>query len=323
MGSRTRLAATLCEWVGPHVVRSIDLGTGWPSTLTIKTRSGWTTAHVYVGPIGLSQRGRDDMERRFQNPAKGRPIKDSAEVRLLLGLHELDAARLIVAMQADRRLDRPSRHSLFMPVHLLRSARAWGWAEHQSTSGERLVAFRPELLPAFVEMQILGTTLLESDIVRLVSAAGADDAEADASSLARALGAISDLLEESAFIDRVRKAYASTCSMCGLKAPFVSAAAILPLSAPRALRDVCNGIAACPNHAAAFDRCLIYVDAQTLEVRLHPEYHCDGADVLAGQSALHKTLRPKLWVPEERELQPRGELIAERYRSMREQYLWV
>jgi hypothetical protein len=41
-----------------------------------------------------------------------------------------------------------------MPLNLLRIAKQDGWAEHESESKERLVAFTPKLLPTYIEQLI-------------------------------------------------------------------------------------------------------------------------------------------------------------------------
>jgi hypothetical protein len=38
-----------------------------------------------------------------------------------------------------------------MPLNLLRVAKQEGWAEHESESKERLVAFAPKALPTYIE----------------------------------------------------------------------------------------------------------------------------------------------------------------------------
>ena len=101
---------------------------------------------VYVGVFGESHRGRDQVERRFQNPDKNRPLlPDENRLPVLLGLApgEDVAADVLVGYEAQRRLGRSTRYSLFAPIDLLEEAQGEGWKEHVTTSGERIIAFRP------------------------------------------------------------------------------------------------------------------------------------------------------------------------------------
>jgi hypothetical protein len=54
-------------------------------------------------------------------------------------------------MNAMRRIGRSTRQSLFVPLNTLRIAIQDGWAEHESASKERVIAFAPKLLRSYVE----------------------------------------------------------------------------------------------------------------------------------------------------------------------------
>lgn len=71
--SRRDLVDRLVVLAG-NVVTVVDPGDGWPSLVRIRLSDGDVLAAAHLGPIGLSHRDRDDVERRFQNPGKGRPM---------------------------------------------------------------------------------------------------------------------------------------------------------------------------------------------------------------------------------------------------------
>jgi hypothetical protein len=98
-------------------------------------------------------RERDEVERRFQNPGKDHPVRvPKGEIPILLGMEEIQGKRVLVGMDAYKRVGRVTRQSLFMPLQLLESGIAQGWAEHVNTSDERIIAFVPSLLPLFVDV---------------------------------------------------------------------------------------------------------------------------------------------------------------------------
>src|SRR5215203_734614 len=86
-----------------------DARDGWPGVLLVRGDPSLRVA-VHFGPVGLSHRQRDDRERRFQNPGQNRPLSDAVgAVPLLVGLWEEGGARVLVAMDASRRMARKTR----------------------------------------------------------------------------------------------------------------------------------------------------------------------------------------------------------------------
>lgn len=140
--------AALC---GTDLLSLDNLGQGWPALATVALPDGNRSVLLHVGRVGLSHRGRDHVERRMQNPGKGKPVLAVGRtLPLLIGLWEEDGAAALVGMDARRHLGYATRKSLFVPLRTLQQAAADGWAEHSSTSGESVLAFRPERLPDFV-----------------------------------------------------------------------------------------------------------------------------------------------------------------------------
>jgi len=153
MVPRKALATQLPDWVGTDKLTLVDPGRGWPAYFDCKASSGTVRLVAYMGQIGLSHRGRDEIERRFQNPGKDHPILEPKrhEIPLMLGMFEIKKRRVLVGMDAYKRIGKLTRQSLFIPLKLMESAVKKGWDEHMSAADERLVAFVPQLLPLFVE----------------------------------------------------------------------------------------------------------------------------------------------------------------------------
>jgi hypothetical protein len=323
MASRKAIANELSEWVGADGIELVNPASGWPAHFRARTLSDWVSVDAYLGPIGHSQRGRQEIERRFQNPGKNRPITPTPDaVSVLIGLYESDGTRLLVGMDAERRIGRSTRQSLFMPLHLLRSGGAWGWAEHFSDSGERLIAFRPELLPIYIELKRSCVDAAAEDIEQLVVAAGANDAELGAEAVTRALDAAKRVVRRGLFSRRVKTAYGGHCAMCGLDSSLVDAAYIYPLTASGCEDEVWNGLALCRNHLAAFDSCMVHVDPKSGRIRLHPELMA-RARVVPGCRAFTGATFPVIETPRSKDLRPRAEMFEKRYRFLKPKYSWA
>src|SRR5262245_2694936 len=100
---------------------------------------------LWLGVIGRSHRGRDEVERRFQNPGTDRPIWiDSEALPLLLGLwHEDEIVSVptpvVVSVDPFRREGRRTRFSVFVGLDALLDASLGGWWEGENSDGERLL----------------------------------------------------------------------------------------------------------------------------------------------------------------------------------------
>ena len=71
---RSELFIELENIVGPESFRVVDSQTGWPGRGVVNCSVGEKNVTIHIGPIGLSQRNRDDVERRFQNPGQRKPL---------------------------------------------------------------------------------------------------------------------------------------------------------------------------------------------------------------------------------------------------------
>ena len=321
MSPRTRLLNKLVDLTNGGI-RVIDKRTGWPGAVEIVAAS--KTAHVslHVGLVGLSGRGRDHVERRYQNPANCDPvIALPGTMPMLLGLWTQKTTPVVVAHDALRRLGHGgARNSLFVGLAALQAAAANGWAEYVSDTGERIVAFRPELFPVYAEMFIRGV-LLEPDTMASVFLSADVDLNEPAS-VERARRATSALARSARFRVEIVAAYNGCCAMCGLGLGLVEGAHIYPASAPSSSDDVRNGLALCPNHHAAFDRYLLCLQPSTHRILLHPSFAVAAATLPAAAAFVSST-SPVLIAPRSARDGASDQMIEARNSYFEDAYSWV
>jgi hypothetical protein len=279
---------------------------------------------AHLGPIGPSHRKRDSVERRFQNPGQGKPVQSPPkEIPLLLGLSEEIADKpVIVGMETEKRIGKMTRQSLFMPLHLIKAAAATGWAEHFGETGERLIAFTPSLLPAYVELCNTGTSIPEREIQAVLEASGVDGPGASEESVQRGMRLAMRLIRDATFSKDVRDSYGGLCAMCGLNFSLVAGAHIYPVSAPGSVDKIWNGLALCHNHHSAFDRHQIWVDPATYAVVLHDDINRHAQRNPACQAFVETTLR-EIQMPAAPAYNPRPQMFKQRYAFFDSKYSWV
>ena len=162
--SRQQVVERIERLVGPPLSIT-DPADGWPALGSVRTVERTLPVALFVGLVHLSHRGRDQVERRFQNPGQDRPIQPPAErLPLLIGLWEGDdlhsaGSPVLVAGDPDRRVGRATRFSVFVELAALLVAASTGWAETTSSSGERIVCLRPPSLPVLAEARDLGVSV--------------------------------------------------------------------------------------------------------------------------------------------------------------------
>jgi hypothetical protein len=319
--SRRALIDRLIELTG-KVVTEIDPRDGWPGLIQIHLHDGNFPAAAHLGPIGLSHRDRDDVERRFQNPGKGRPMSSpKGYLPILLGIWEQGAQPVLVGMEAEARLGRSTRQSLFIPLWLLEQAAASGWSEHHSTSGELIIGFHPALLPAYIEARRGGVNI-ESKQVADISQASGFLADSEETAVERARRGISALVRRAKFGKDVVTAYADRCAMCGINFGLVEGAHIYPVQAPSAPDAIWNGLALCGNHHAAFDRHLVWIEPRTRAISVHPVIRSAADQDSTARNFVDVTL-PQLRSPGSHHDEPRADMFTKRYEYFENKYNWV
>ncbi len=321
MPRRALLVDRLIELTG-NVVTEVDPLNGWPGLVLIHLHDGDFPAAVHLGSIGLSHRDRDDVERRFQNPSKGRPMSaPEGYLPLLLGIWEQGPQPVLVGMEAEARLGKGTRQSLFIPLWLLEQAAASGWSEHHSTSGELIVGFHPALLPAYIETRRTGVHI-EPEQVADISEASGLLAAPEETAVDRARRGVSALVRRARFGKEVVTAYADRCAMCGINFGLVEGAHIYPVQAPNSPDTVWNGLALCGNHHAAFDRHLVWIEPRSRAVSVHPRILSAADQDSTARNFVAVTL-PQLQKPKSHNAEPRNDMFTKRYEYFEPEYDWA
>jgi putative restriction endonuclease len=223
---------------------------------------------IFSWGITPGGRGRPKDEYRVQaTRPDNMPFRDPGWRTLLLGWRQdLD---VFAAWDVRMHPNPGSSTSLQVPLSVLRRAAAEGFVAYpRLVSGETevVVAFKPEAAATYLEM------------AKLLPAAGASKKDIEASAKAasgepvpvaelpkgrerrRQIREIEEKVRDQRFRTRVVEAYHGRCAFCGLGGSLTEAAHIEGVG-EGGPDLVVNGVGACPNHHAAFDRGLITVGA--------------------------------------------------------------
>ena len=327
---RAELSERIAALVGDDVLRITDPGGGWPALGELAVEGYFVPVAMFVGEVGRSHRGRDDVERRFQNPGQNRPITAiPGRDLLLIGLWETDAIEdvhrpLLVSADPYHRVERATRFSVFASLAALQSALETGWSEDNSATGETIRCFAPPLLPVSYDAARAGAAPSTLAMEAAIEASGllvADEEEIPAAA-ERARRAGTTLVRDRLFSRAVVAAYEGRCAMCGLNAGLVEGAHIYPVSAPGSHDEIWNGLALCGNHHLAFDKHLVAVDVATSEVFLHPTLREKSSSSRAAEAFVSGTFA-RLAVPANPADAPKPQMFEMRYDYFADRYDWV
>ena len=124
-------------------------------------------------------------------------------------------------------------------------------------------------------------------------------------------------LHQQSFRVRVIQAYRKCCAICRLRhEELLDASHILPDGHPRGEPWVCNGLALCKLHHAAFDNNILGVRPDLIvEVRKDVLEESDGPMLQHGLQECHE--KRLLVLPVSRDLKPRPDFLEERYELFR------
>jgi len=285
---------------------------------------------MFVGSVGLSHRGRDAVERRFQNPGSNKPIEVlHGRDPLLLGLWDDDSLiprhrPLLVSADPVRRTGHLTRFSVFASVTALETALETGWEEDQSATDETIRCFVPSLLPLSYQADRFGVSPPPLAMQTAIEGSGLLNATpAEVAAVAqRARRAGSTLVRDARFSRRVIDAYDGKCAMCGLTVGLVQGAHIHPVSAPGSHDEPWNGLALCANHHVAFDKHLVAVRPHTLEIVIHETILDQTTGNPAVRSFVDGTFE-RLAHPRDPAARPAGEMFEKRYEHFADHYVWA
>jgi hypothetical protein len=298
-----------------------NAASGWPASVRVLTDDGEVPVALHIGPVGLSHRGRDAVERRFQNPGQNVPVSALPhQIPVLLGVWDQEGPTVFVALDGSSRLGNVTRVSIFEPLALLRSAALRGWDEGESSTGERLVAFTPSLLPVYIQLLRSGAHVAPEALALVAAAAGLLSTDSGAPERGRRTA--SALIRDAKFSGAVCDAYNRRCAMCGLNFSLVVGAHILPVAAAGSPDKVWNGLALCHNHHAAFDSHRIHVDSGSRRISMHPELLA-GVRISAACEQFVSGTFESLASPIDRADRPHPTMFQRRYEHFSNKYDWV
>lgn len=330
--TRSQLAVVIAELVDTPDFTIDDARDGWPAFATLLIGGQPTAVALFVGPVTRSQRNRDAVERRYQNPAAvqtpGKPITvPPGRLPLLVGLWDGDdivpvARPILAAADPWVREGNTTRYSIFTNLAAMQSGIQTGWTEHTTASGERMVFMTPELLPVYAMAIRDNVHLPESDVQIVVDASGFEIQPELQPVAERMRRAATRVVREARFARDVVTAYSNLCALCGLDLGLVQAAHIYPASAPESPDDVRNGVALCANHHLAFDRHLIHVGAESRAIQMHPTVLTQYESNSAARALVDMTAKT-LGEPSTKSARPVDEMFYQRYAYFDGSYAWA
>lgn len=221
---------------------------------------------IFSWRISHGGKGRPKDEYRVQTTRPGEmPFAGRGPGTLLLGWYEeLD----VFAAWDVRMHPRPKKSdSLQVRLPVLEAAASEGLVARTravSAGTEVVVVFRPEAMTTYLEMAELlpGTRASKKDVEATARAASGESvpvAELPKNAgRRRQIREIREKVRDQRFRTRVIDAYGGHCAFCGLGGGLAQAAHIAGVG-EGGPDLVVNGVGACPNHHAAFDRGLITV----------------------------------------------------------------
>lgn len=317
---RARLFKNVCDWVGP-VLEPVDPMEGWPGLARLVGPGGDKLVALHVSKIGPHSRA--PHEYRFQNPAdKGLPVASPhGAIPVLVGVTKLDDAHILVATDGTGRLGYTTRFSVLFDIAIVAQAAISGWAEYISTSGERIVALQPRLLPAFIDALASNVNLDPATVEDIAAAAGLLE-DQDDESAERTRVAVTRLVRRAAFGKEVCDAYEGRCAMCGISLGLLEGAHIYPATAPGSSDKVWNGLALCRNHHRLFDRHRIWVSATDYRIVWHPDILAISAVEPIAANLVQNT-RDAIAMPTLAAHRPRKAMFDRRYALAQSQYEWA
>lgn len=320
MPSKEQLVETLCDLPG-SCLRQIS-GDGWPSVVEVTVGDQQVEVDLYIGLIGDGGREkRADAERRFQNRT-GAAIEQTGRPILLLGYLESDPV-VLVAMEADHRLGKTTRQSMWVRVAQLEQTESSGWSVQTNTVGEIIHSFWYQLLPLYVSSLLYGEDLQPEELEQVIEVLEPDNQTGDQDrDVERARRTTEQIIRDHRFRGSVLSAFGDACAFCGMNLNLLEAAHIYPASARGSSDNVSNGLALCSNHHAAFDKHLIYVDPLDLAIRFHPDVIELSADNEATQAFIEVTF-DELTCPSEVSREEQQAWLEQRYEYFEDAYGWT
>ena len=100
--ARLKTLTSIAGLCGETAMRILQPAQGWPALTSVRLPGGENyLVALHVGSLGRSHRGRDHVERRFQNPGQGKPVQAPFGILpLLIGVWDEQGPPVLVGMDA-------------------------------------------------------------------------------------------------------------------------------------------------------------------------------------------------------------------------------
>ena len=257
---------------------------------------------VYIWNLTHGGRNRPEDEWRIQATGVQRFLQEAGWKTVILGWR--GDLGVFAGFDVDRHRQKLGvSPSLQLREAALKEAAVDGLAAWNKGNGELAIAFRPDLLAAYLDSleSLHACGRLPSDFEMLTRVAQDPEGVADDEVAAQigderrrfAVLSTKRALRDGSFRHRVLTAYGQRCAMCGIQLKLLDGAHILPAKHPDGTDQTHNGIALCALHHRSYDNALVTFDAG-FETHLNDEMIDSlNADNLVGRlNALRTSCGP-------------------------------
>ena len=269
---------------------------------------------VYIWNLTHGGRSRPEDEWRIQATGVQRFLQEPGWKTLILGWRA--DLGVFAGFDVDRHRQKlGASPSLQLREAALKEAAVDGLAASNKGNGELAIAFRPELLAAYLDNleSLHACGRLPSDFEMLTRVAQDPEGVADDEVTAQignerrrfALLSTKRALRDGSFRHRVLTAYGQRCAMCGIQLKLLDGAHILPAKHPDSTDQTHNGIALCALHHRSYDNALVTFDAG-FETHLNDEMidSLKADNLMGGLERFEDGLRPVILLPPDRRDRP-------------------
>ena len=282
---------------------------------------------VYIWNLTHGGKSRPQDEWRIQATGVSRFQREPDGKTLILGWRP--DLGVLAGFDAGRHSGRlGASPSIQLREAALKQAAIDGLATHNKGSGELAIAFRPELLAAYLDnLELLhecGRLPADFDMLNRVAQDpdGVDDDEVEQEiedeQRRYAVLATKRALRDGSFRHRVLTAYGQRCAMCGIQLKLLDGAHILPARHPKSTDRTHNGVALCALHHRGYDNALVTFDAG-FETHLNDSMldKLRTENLVGGLDRFKHELRPVLLLPPDRRDRPSKRFVemANRHRG--------
>lgn len=322
--SRGNKFTRICNTIGSGTIEIIDSAKGWPGLATASLDGSEVNIALHVSTVSpMARKDSPSNELRFQNPVKndiGVPVTNpNSSIPILLAEGE---AGILIMVEGTSRLDIVKRFSIPFPPRVVDEAKKKGWSVFVNKNGDKIYAFHPALFDVALSIVTGNSDVIPiSNVQSIVDAFGVNALD-NPKSRERIKRSTNALVRHYAFSKNVKDAYNHRCAMCGIDMGVVVGAHIHPVSAPKSVDLVTNGLALCQNHHTVFDNHKIWINPSTKKIKFHSDIIEEANKHKVTQFFIDQTFSV-LSIPKEIELSPLEEMFEKRYAFFNGKYDWI